>query len=228
MQTADHLEALRRDVDRFSRVARAGDLTVPVPSCPDWMLADLVWHLVGVHSFWGDIVERRLQDPAEARRPDRPADDAALPDLFDERAARLVHTLTDTDPSTPVWTWAARQEVGFVHRRMAQEIAVHRWDAEDAVGDAAPIEPDLATDGVDEFVHDHMPGGPRVIGRIELATTDTGVRWSIGAGRRANAILSAPASDLLLALWRRVPPEAVEITGDREAAIRFLDRTDLD
>jgi MDMPI-like protein len=44
------------------------------------------------------------------------------------------------------------------------------------------------------------------------------------------ATLSAPASDLLLLLWRRVSPSGptVETGGDVELAGRFLALTDLD
>ena len=35
-------------------------------------------------------------------------------------------------------------------RRMAHETSMHRWDADNAQGDPAPIDPELAIDGIDE------------------------------------------------------------------------------
>ena len=56
------------------------------------------------------------------------------------------------DPATPVWTWATQKNIGFIQRRMCQETAVHRWDAEHAGGRDHSIEPGLAVDGIDEFL----------------------------------------------------------------------------
>ena len=43
----------------------------------------------------------------------------------------------------------------------------------------------------------------------------------------AAAGLSGGASDVLLALWRRVSIDALEVSGDRELAARFARATDL-
>ncbi len=44
---------------------------------------------------------------------------------------------------------------------------------------------------------------------------------------RPDVSVMAPASDLDLLLWRRVPPADVSIDGDRSAVERFLGATDL-
>ena len=41
--------------------------------------------------------------------------------------------------------------MGFVIRRMAQETAIHRWDAESAAGTVTPVESTLASDGIRTF-----------------------------------------------------------------------------
>ena len=51
------------------------------------------------------------------------------------------------------WTWSSDHSAGFVIRRLAQEIGVHRWDAELAAGIEHTIEATLASDGIDEFLH---------------------------------------------------------------------------
>ncbi|MFI9597024.1 maleylpyruvate isomerase N-terminal domain-containing protein [Nonomuraea sp. NPDC052265] len=43
-------------------------------------------------------------------------------------------------PDDPAWTWSREQTVGFWRRMQAIEAAVHRWDAENAIGPAAPID----------------------------------------------------------------------------------------
>ena len=51
-----------------------------------------------------------------------------------------------------------------------------------------------------------------------------------GATAAPEATVSAPASDLLLLLWRRVPPTAPAITTEGDAALvaRFAALADLD
>ncbi len=52
-----------------------------------------------------------------------------------------------------MWTWSPQQDVAFVIRRVTQETAVHRVDAERAAGRDHRIDPELAADGVDEFLY---------------------------------------------------------------------------
>ena len=85
-----------------------------------------------------------------------------------------------------MWSWSAQKDVGFIQRRMAQESAVHRWDAELAVGAPNPIDADLAVDGVDEFLTLFLPAeeeslaGP--IDRVRLETTDRDAGWTVTVG----------------------------------------------
>ncbi len=52
-----------------------------------------------------------------------------------------------------MWTWTgANQNVEWVRRRMAQETAVHRWDAAHAVGQPDDLDALVASDGIDEFL----------------------------------------------------------------------------
>ena len=39
------------------------DLTTPVPTCGDWTLADLIWYLAEVQSFWEYIIANRPAGP---------------------------------------------------------------------------------------------------------------------------------------------------------------------
>ena len=47
------------------RAAESG-LDLPIPSCPGWTMADLVWHLGEVHAFWGQVVAGKLTDWRDA------------------------------------------------------------------------------------------------------------------------------------------------------------------
>ena len=59
LTTRDYLESIQRDSEAFAK-AVDGNWTAPVEKCPGWSVADLVWHLRGVHYFWAAIVADRL------------------------------------------------------------------------------------------------------------------------------------------------------------------------
>lgn len=240
MDRSSYLDALRRDGQAFAEAALDAGLPEPVESCPGWDVGELVWHLGEVHHFWGTIVAERRQDPAIAEPPRPPADE--LIEWYRAGLDRLVGALDAAADDDAVWTWSDRRDVGFVVRRMAQETAVHRWDAERAAGRAAPIEPVLASDGIDEFLH-HMLGAREALvvlpGSVHLHCTDVAGEWLVvpGAGSslvvtrehaKGECALRGAASDLLLALWRRLPVSALDVVGDAAVGAALLAMTNLD
>jgi uncharacterized protein (TIGR03083 family) len=52
--------------------------------------------------------------------------------------------------SDPVWAFGEMRPASFWARRMAHETAVHRADAEIAVGRTPDLAPELAADAIDE------------------------------------------------------------------------------
>lgn len=146
------LTALERHSRGLAEAAR-DNLGAPVEHCPDWSVADLVWHITGVHWFWGTIAAELLSSPPDAsRRPTRPADDE-LVNTFEKGARRLVEVLRAADQDAGCWTWApAQQDVAFITRHQVQEAAVHHWDAANAAGHRLQVEADVAMDAVEEFL----------------------------------------------------------------------------
>ena len=57
MRRDDFIAAIEREGQAFLLAAGDGDFATRVPCCPDWDLADLVWHLGEVHGFWASVVE---------------------------------------------------------------------------------------------------------------------------------------------------------------------------
>ncbi len=242
MDRERYLELLAAESAAFNAAATAAPLDASVPPCPAWTVADLVYHLGEVHYFWGEVARRRLDAPT-VEPPARPPD-GELVAWAAEQATELERTLHDTDPTTPVWTWAPQKDVGFIVRRMAQETAVHRWDAEAAAGDARPIDAELASDGIDEFFAfflDERPqdGGATLGGSVHLHATDTPGEWVVREGAdgaltvtaehaKGDAAIRGPASDLLLALWRRIGLDGLEVLGDRDVADRLVARTTVE
>ena len=186
MDDEQYLESLRADSAALLDAVRQAGPDAAVPSCPGWTTDDLVWHIGEVDDFWGTVVAERMTDPQTYRQPDRPAGSAELLQFAEGSAARLADALERTEPSTPVWTWTSRQDVGFVLRRVAHETAVHRVDAEQAAGRDHRLDPTLAADGIDEFLEHFRPQAkadePPVGGSVHLHCTDVVRR--VGRPRR--------------------------------------------
>lgn len=186
----DFLAHIQAESARFAAVLRDTDPAAPVPTCPEWTAADLVWHLAEVQLFWCAIVRDRLTDPgaAGAAEPERPAGYAALLALGQRASTELAAALEGTADDVRVWSWSADESVGFVRRRMAHEALVHRLDAELTVGPASDVDAELATDGVREVLQLVLGGSPAwsvfsptgPLGR--LRTSDTGAEWLVQLG----------------------------------------------
>jgi uncharacterized protein (TIGR03083 family) len=212
------------------------DLTARVEHCPEWHVADLVWHVIGVHWFWATIVEERLAAPVEEdRRPPRPADHALI-ETFLAGADHLATVLRRTPYRDRVWTWApAQQDVGFVARHQVQEAAVHHFDAANATGQPFTIEPAVAADAIDEFLNLSVPNDaddlseesfPALDTTFAIVCTDTGDAWTLTGGQQVGAIrategqadgvpvVRATAEDLLLWLYQRRSVDTTELADD--------------
>lgn len=248
MERSRYLEHLRADGAALAAVAGTR-LDTPVRSCPGWTAADLVGHVGRVHQWVTGIVEAGTVAPPAGDRPQPPSGPAVIP-WFEERLDRLLAVLSSVDLEAPAWNWSPGPQVaGFWPRRMAQETAVHRWDGEDALGTGAPIDVDLAEDGIDEWIAVHVATDTRepeapvaaVTGPLGLQSTDGAGRWlarlagrEIALARDGAAELSAaavrvsgPASDLLLVLWGRLPITTVFVEGDAAVLDAWLALADL-
>src|SRR3954468_3136474 len=187
--TLDYLGHLGTESARFLAVLRGADLSDPVPSCPDWDGADLLWHLGEVQWFWGSIVAEHRETAEGLDAPRRPDSDHGLVQFFEEQSARLHHALTEADPAEAVYTWSDDKSVGFVRRRQAHEALIHRLDAELTANDVTALDTDLASDGVLEVL-DVMYGGEVAWGTFTPAgpqavvrTTDTDLAVPVALGR---------------------------------------------
>lgn len=218
----------------FARSCRAAGPDTPVPSCPGWTVDDLLWHLAEVHHFWGWVLTERVATPEGYAPPDRPSGDALF-DLYTAGLDRLATALRDTPADTAIWTWTDDHSAGWLVRRMAHETAIHRWDADDAAGTAAPLDPALASDGIDEFLSWFLSpaeGAQPVGGSVHIHCGDVAGEWTLrpdGDGfdvtrehAKGDCALRGAAGDLLLVLWRRRPMSTIDVVGDADVAARFL------
>lgn len=237
MDPSAYLSSITEDASRLAGAARAG-LDQSVPTCPGWTLGKLVLHVGLVHRWSTEVVRSQASEPLDFSVAGQAPEGPARVDWFEEGAGALVSVLSQTDPTTEMWTFAGSPGTArFWYRRQAQETSIHRWDAEAAHGSATPIDPALAADGIDELVDVLAPGVAGSFpeqglgGTLHLHCTDTDGEWLVGLrpGRlevarqhaKADAALRGTASDLSLFLWGRLPPSALELFGDPEVAGRW-------
>jgi uncharacterized protein (TIGR03083 family) len=186
--------ALQRESVRFVSVLAEVPPGARVPTCPDWDVDDLLWHLTEVQWFWGEIVQRRAATAEDAgEHPRRPSDRAGLLTMFGQVSARLQHQLAVAPAHTPVWMWAREHRtVGYIARRQAHEAMIHRVDAELTAGvSRLPLDPALAADGVDEMLRIMASDGPE---GAELRPDRPETWWRIVAvGEQGRSWLVQPA-----------------------------------
>lgn len=235
----DHTYALA------ATVARAG-LDAPVPSCGEWTMGDLAFHLFEVQHFWSHTIEHR---PAGPEIYDRPEPLTGEHDIALRRGVdRLAAALRAADPAEHAWSWSSDHTVGFSVRRQIHEALVHRIDGDLATGQPLPVvEPALAADGVDEMVDVMLTGIPEwatfvpTIQVAQLHTTDTGDRWTVSLGHISGTSAETGVSydglpaadrvaddvpvdvtiegrslDVLLWLWGRFSSDRLSVIGEAD------------
>jgi len=256
----DYVGHFGREVAAFEAAARAAVGAHPAPairSCPGWRMTDLVLHLGSVHRYVARVIAERLPEPPPEEEdlawlaapgecagwlpPGAVPGDAALPpalvDWFAVGAADLRAQFQAAGPDEAVWTWWTDHTAGFWQRMQAIEAAVHRWDAQAAIGAAEPVDAALAADAVGQTFEimapmrralKHAPEGQGE--RFGFRRTDGSEFWAIRFGPAGLAACDGPcdvelygtASDLMLFLWQRAGPGTGSLAVRGDAAL--LDR----
>jgi uncharacterized protein (TIGR03083 family) len=239
----DYPGIVGHEAAQLTAVARQGPLDSPVPSCPGWDLGRLTGHLGRVHRWATEAVTTGAEpDQSGLERP--PKGPEVVP-WFEAGFGPLVDALRAPRTGPGGWNFmgAPDPDGTFWARRQAIETSIHRWDGEDAVGgaaDAAPLDAALASDGIDEHLFLWAPwslsgkDGIDIGGSVHLHCTDVDGEWTfktddgvllVDRGHaKGDAALRAPASSLLLVLWRRLRPGegGTEVIGDGAVLDRWL------
>jgi len=196
-----------RAVALRAAVSSAASLEMPVPTCPEWTLLELVQHLGNSHRRWAATVAAGPADtaPDEAvwrSSPAPPSDREALLGWSQESTTQLLSALRAAGRDRSCWTWwgAAQSPStsGAVARHQLQHIAVHTYDAQITVGNPQPLPDEAALDGVEEFLFtccsgtDPWPHEPCAV--IYEATEGRSWRLSLSADGARTAPIPAPGT----------------------------------
>lgn len=232
-----YLAVLASEAKELATAAGEAGLDAQVPTCPGWTINDLVLHLGEVHRWATAVVASEA-----TRLGDVPADSLGpLPghadtiDWFCRGAVALRDCLAEADPTVEYAAFLTdprSPRLLFWARRQTLETSVHRVDAESAVGRCTPLAPDIALDGIDEFLTGFIPRSRTPLRAdtphcLQFAPTYSDHRWTVSISKElpetvrratdADCIVSGPASDIYLALWNRGSLDKLDITGDRTA-----------
>lgn len=227
---------------------------MPVPTCPGWNLGQLFRHVGRGNRWAAQIVNDRLDhflDPRTVEGGKPPPDPDAAISWLRDGAQRLVDAVGQAGMETAVWTFLGPRPASWWLRRRLHEAAVHRVDAALAVGSDVRLEPDMAADGIDEWleriviqaggdgaalplegadtIHLHaIDPGLHEAGEWTIRASEPTISWSHEHGKSTVA-LRGGAAELLLAMVRRVSvaDTGIELFGDTVVWQKWLDRTPL-
>ncbi|GAA0943447.1 maleylpyruvate isomerase family mycothiol-dependent enzyme [Pseudonocardia zijingensis] len=232
---------------RLGTLLAPADPETPVPTCPGWVLRQLLTH-VGRGDRWAAMIVRERSNERIDQRavPDgKPSGD---PIAWLADSARMLVDTVAADPDVPVWTFTGPKPAAWWVRRRLHEATVHRADAAIALGVPFVIEPELAADGVSEWLDiltsRRVPeAGPALPAgaTLHLHATDDGlgadgewlvrsqdgrVAWEHGHAKGSVAVRGSAAA-LLQAVLGRIPPDdpRLQVFGDAAAWRTWLERT---
>src|SRR5262245_3152590 len=137
---------LDQEYERLRAALAEADPAAPVPSCPEWTARDLEEHVTAVYLHKVECMRR-----GEFPKPWPPVEGVGTrADAYAALAGEFA--VRRPEDGTPTW-YEPDQTVAFWIRRMANETAIHRVDADLAAGRAGePIADDLSVDGIDEVL----------------------------------------------------------------------------
>jgi uncharacterized protein (TIGR03083 family) len=230
----EYLAVLAEDGRRLVEAAGRVGLDAAVPTCPGWLVRDLLRHVGGVHRWAASFVATGRREPYPAEDEERQffrvVPDGELLEWAWRGHADLAQALSAAEPATVCWAFLpAPSPLAFWARRQAHETAIHRADAEAATGLTPGWDPEFAIDGVEELLRGFLARRPERItadppASVALAATDVEAAWTIelrpdglrviDGAHPATLTVTAPASDLYLLLWNRVGVDQLDAHGD--------------
>ena len=232
VEPAEYLDALR-DRSKALLVSAPTDLEAPVRSCPGWTVAKLVAHIGGVWGWAAAVV--RTGDRADHPSLPEGLSGAELLEWAEQQARLALDALGTADPESSCWTFGEPRSRRFWFRRQALETAVHAWDVQQAVAHPEPMTPELASDGIDEFLTLMLPRNLRQRSggwtgqSLHLHSTDGNGEWLLQLGPDsavsfehshgdADVALQGTVSSLYLWCLNRIPLNEIKVFGDRAVA----------
>lgn len=254
MDTAAYLKGVTEQTSTLADWVHDKDATTPVPTCPEWTLADLVDHVGSVQRMVAMLVGERMTEPdkAFAGYVPGPTDPSQWRAWLNDGLEQTRQAFAATSDDTPVWDPSgAAAGVPFWSRRLFGEACVHRADAAAALGLPYELAPQHAVAALEDWLKtmtslgywnnrpgfaDAMRGNGQT---LHFHATDAPGEWvarreqdKVALERThadADVVVSGPATDLLLVISRRRPltaAPALDVQGERALFEHWIDHMD--
>ncbi|HUW02449.1 MAG TPA: maleylpyruvate isomerase N-terminal domain-containing protein [Acidimicrobiales bacterium] len=233
MNFTERIDALEAQSLLIVAALESGDPTAMVPTCPEFTLDRLAFHVGEFSGFWTHVVCEGTGRPKTPFPPDAEPGPARSR-WVDALTTNLVVELRSAEPDTPCWTWNDDdQSAGFIANRTCHELTIHRVDLELAAsGRAGPVPTDVAIDGIEEvfllvgeYGIDGERGTPGSGETLCLDASDHDAAWHIRLDPEAVSVtrgaaaadltITATVSDLEMLLYQRPTAGKIDWIGDR-------------
>lgn len=235
MDLDGYLAVIATEAARMAAVAQEAGLDAKTPTCPAWNIRKLILHQGEVHRWATAVVAGRYTSFAKLPKDTlgKLPTDAETFDWFRDGVATLIDTLATGDPAVEYDMFLREPQMSRLllwARRQAMELCIHRVDAESAVGRCTAFPPKVAAEGIDEFLTAFITRGKGAVHRdtphtIAFVPDDVEDRWTVTISEgplttarahveNSECAVSGPASDMFLALWNRLPTDAMKVEGD--------------
>ena len=209
----------------------AGDLARPIPHIAGWTVHSVIGHTGWVLRYVDQCLAAAPDVPPSRSVVGEPPHGPDVLDWFTEAADAIRRSFATTGLDDLHPTFTGPQKTSWWLRRLSHELALHRWDVEAARGEPGPIDARQALDAVEEVLEVYVPtrmhfeqlGGDGQTVHLHATDIDDGewmltllpdrVEWEHGHAK-GDVAARATASDLLLLLWGRIPPDRVQVFGD--------------
>lgn len=132
MDTSESLDHVVAQTHTLATWVSGQDGGLPVPTCPEWTLADLVQHVGATQRMVTMLVAERMTEPSQAfaREVSAPTDPSEWGPWLTRTATEAQEAFGSVTDDTPVWDPSGDSAgVPFWSRRLFGEISVHRADA---------------------------------------------------------------------------------------------------
>jgi uncharacterized protein (TIGR03083 family) len=234
MDAATWIEQLEAHGRSLGDAAEHAGLEADVPTCPDWDVRALLAHIGMVHRWAAThVCAGRPAFEGNSVAPFFPAPADGVLEWYRAGHAELVRALRAAPEDLVAYTFLADAGParGFWARRQAHETAIHRADAEAALGSTPEFDRDFAIDGIAELLEGfYARAGGKLVAdapiTLRVAPTDADVTWLVELrpdGRTitrdvdgtGDCTVSGSAGDVYLYLWNR--RGTVQVSGDERA-----------
>lgn len=237
LTSSDYKHLLQVEAARLSQVGPE-HLELELPHIEGWTVRSVVGHTGWVFRFADLALQADPANPPSRSSVSEPPPGDDVVEWFSTGAKQLQASLDSADLEAIRPTFTGPQPAAWWLRRVSHEVSIHRWDAESAIGSAAPIDARQAKDGIDEVLEVFTPqrmqfaslAGNGETVHLHATDIDDG-EWFMTYGpesvvwnhshAKGDVAARGPVSDLLLLLWSRLPASRLEVFGDASLLERW-------